>query len=136
MTSQVTDESRVEPAQDRAAQNFSLFCRGCDTENGEAVPGLVPPLRGNVALFLQTERGRAFVSQVPGVAFAPLDDTQLAELLNWVMQTFSVTEWRNSGDRYTAAEVASYRRFALVDLKAQRARVISELEASRFAPLH
>ena len=120
----------------RAAHDFNLFCRGCHTERGEAVPGLVPPLKGNVALFLQTERGRAFVSQVPGVAFAPLNDERLAEVLNWVAESFSTSGVPNPNYRYTAAEVGSYRREPLTDVKAMRAQVIAELRNAGFDSPH
>jgi mono/diheme cytochrome c family protein len=119
---------------DQAPLDFKLHCRGCHNEQGEGVPGLVPSLRGNVALFLQTAEGREFVSQVPGVAFAPLDDARLADLLNWVMESFSADQWRDSGYRYTAATVAEYRRKALVDVKSRRLRVIADLKAAGFEP--
>ncbi|MGH8235562.1 MAG: cytochrome c [Steroidobacteraceae bacterium] len=116
----------------RAAQDFVLNCQGCHTPEGRAVPGQVPALRGNVGRFLHTAEGRAFVVQVPGVAFAPLENQRLADLLNWMIESLSAAQAPASFTPYTASEVAGYRRQVLMDLDLARLRVVRQLQRQGF----
>ncbi|MGH7291646.1 MAG: c-type cytochrome, partial [Myxococcota bacterium] len=59
--------------------NYMLHCQGCHRPDGSGVPGAVPDLRDEVARFLATDDGRAFLIRVPGVANAPLSDRELGE---------------------------------------------------------
>lgn len=111
----------------QAAKDWALFCRGCHTPDGTGVPGSVPTLRRNVSLFASEAEGRAFLVRVPGVAFAPLDDARVANLLNWVIQTFSDTPLPESFTLYTGAEVAAYRHKPLVDVETARDHLLAEL---------
>jgi mono/diheme cytochrome c family protein len=115
---------------DRAAEDFTLFCQGCHTPRGEGVPGKVPALRGNLGFFLRSASGRAFLVKVPGVAFAPLDDVRLANLLNWVIRSFAVGSTSALFFPYGADEVAAYRREPFVDVDAARASIVASLSSS------
>ena len=111
----------------QTARDFALHCQGCHTPRGEAVAGWVPALRDSVGVFLHTPEGRAFLVQVPGIAFAPLEDQRLAELLNWMVQSLSAAQLPAAFVPYSAAEVAAYRRQALVDVDKARAQVVAQL---------
>lgn len=107
---------------------WALNCQGCHRPNGGGTPGGAPPLRGVVASFLRVEGGRAYLTQVPGVATAPLRDEDLAELLNYVLRRFDGPGLPADFKPYTAAEVAAGRRTLLrTDAPATRRRLMARL---------
>ena len=62
---------------------YRLHCSGCHQADGSGLPdGGVPPVRDALGWFLHTERGRAFLVQVPGTRQSPLSDARVAALLN------------------------------------------------------
>jgi len=98
--------------------DYLLNCAGChrtDATGSEEVPALT-----QVAPFLATPAGRAYLVRVPGVAQAPLSDERVAALLNWAL-----TEFGGAGEfaPYTAAEVATLRADPLRDPLRERERV-------------
>ncbi len=74
--------------QERAAYNWVMHCRGCHGVDASGSKGGAPTMIGVVGRFMQDEEGRAFLGRVPGVAFAPLSDLEIADLLNWFVQEF------------------------------------------------
>jgi len=107
--------------------DYMLHCQGCHLPDGSGTPGRVPALRGQVARFLQVEGGRAYLVRVPGSAFSALDDARLAAVLNWMVAEFGPSESARGFRGYTAAEVAPLRADALVDVDAERARLLKNL---------
>ena len=65
-----------------------LHCQGCHRPDGSGIPGAVPAFPGQVAKFLATPTGRAFLVRVPGAANAPISDDELAALLDWIVRRF------------------------------------------------
>jgi hypothetical protein len=114
----------------RAAEDFTLFCQGCHQPHGEGVPGHVPTLRDSVSLFLRTGEGRAFLARVPGVAFAPLDDDRLANLLTWVVRSFGGAGVPASFAPFRSAEVGADRKRPFVDVEAARREILVKLSAT------
>lgn len=94
----------------KAKQNWMLNCQGCHAIDGAGQPekGL-PDLNGSVANFLNVEGGREYLSRVPGVTNASLDDADLAEVINWVLIKFDPEHLPKDFTHYTAAEVAGLR---------------------------
>ena len=90
---------------------YVLHCSGCHGVDGAGVPGMVPSLR-SLAGLLNEEGGRAYLARVPGVAQAPIEDRELADLLNWVMRELSSS--RNF-EAYTPDEIARGRSQPLRD---------------------
>jgi len=109
------------------AINYMLHCQGCHRPDGSGVPGAVPDLRGEVARFLATDDGRAFLIRVPGVANAPLSDRELAELVGWVVHRFDPEHVPADFAPYGADEVAALRARKLSKVKDARAAVLAEL---------
>ena len=107
--------------------DYMLHCQGCHLPDGSGTPGRVPALRDQVARFLQVEGGRAYLVRVPGSAFSALDDARLAGVLNWMIAEFGPEESARGFNAYTAAEVAPLRADPLVDVDAERARLLKEL---------
>ncbi len=120
---------------DRANRlNWMLQCQGCHRQDGAATDAAVPALAGQVASFLYSEDGRAFLVRVPGVALAPLDDRALASLLNWMLLEFDAKRVPEDFEPYRASEIHALRAHPLgPEVKAVRSRLI---EASRAASLH
>ncbi|HZO23381.1 MAG TPA: hypothetical protein VFB37_12835 [Steroidobacteraceae bacterium] len=113
------------------AVNYMLQCMGCHAPKGEGEPGRVPSLRDTLVPFASIADGRKFLVQVPGAAQSTLSDAELAELLNWMIQTLSTAPPSGTLAHYTAAEVARYRRTPLINVRAMRNRLFAQLSASR-----
>ena len=113
--------------EDRARYHYQMFCQGCHTPDGSGV-NAVPPLKGMMGVFLRSQRGREFMVQVPGSATSKLDDTQLAEVLNWCIENFSASSLID-GDYlpYTAEEVGRLRQSPLQEIDNTRAEVLAEI---------
>ena len=92
-------------------ERYRLHCSGCHGEDGRGTPGVTPSLHG-LARLARTDEGRAYLGRVPGVAQAPLDDDDLAELLNWVLTKFSQGP---PAPPYSAEEIGTLRRHPLRD---------------------
>lgn len=92
---------------------YLLYCGGCHGINGHSSDRAVPSLKGQVDAFLCLPTGREYLVRLPNVAFAPLSDVQLAELMNFVVALGNTREGK--GDpAYTAAEVGALRRKPLL----------------------
>ena len=108
------------------ALDYTLNCEGCHRADGTGTPGSVPALQGSVARFLAAPGGREYLARVPGVAQAPLDDTALAAVLNWLLEHFDHAHVPADFTPYTAAEVERLRKEPLVDVEGTRARLLGE----------
>lgn len=94
-----------------AKQNWMLSCMGCHKVDGSGIPVEMPSLVGHVSKFLDVEGGREYLGYVPGIAHAPIQDDELADLMNWMLVTFDPENIPKSFTPYTGEEVASLRRF-------------------------
>src|SRR5262245_56441894 len=66
---------------------YTMHCSGCHGADGSGTPEKgIPSMRGSVGNFLRLPEGRALVIQVPGVMNTPLDDEQVAKLMNWMLR--------------------------------------------------
>jgi mono/diheme cytochrome c family protein len=110
--------------------HFAIHCQGCHGADGHEVPGLVPRLQGSVGRFLAVPGGREFLIQVPGVAMTHLADSDLADLLNWMLGQFAADEIQTDFTPYDAAEVHHYRRQPLLQVKKVRAELMGRIGAA------
>jgi mono/diheme cytochrome c family protein len=109
---------------------YMLNCQGCHLPDGSGSPGSVPSLRGSVARFLTVPGGRAFLVRVPGAADAPLSDTDLAAVLNWMVRRFGPAPDAAAAPPYTAEEVGALRARPLVDdVESVRRELVGRLGA-------
>jgi mono/diheme cytochrome c family protein len=104
---------------------YTLECAGCHRADGTGTPGSVPGLRDSVARFLAVPGGREYLSRVPGVAQAPLDDAALAAVLNWILERFDGVHVPAGFAPYTADEVGRLRRQPLLDVERARAQLLA-----------
>ena len=115
-------------------QDYILYCMGCHGPQAEGVPGKVPPLAHAIGRYMRTSAGRDYVLRVPGAANSVLSDAQLAEVLNWLAQTFDADELSNSVPLFSAAEVTRLRHSPLSSVLATRREVVRDLAATGLAP--
>lgn len=99
-----------------ASESYRLHCSGCHRADGRGVPGVAPDLR-EIGPLLRTAAGRAYLGRVPGVAQAPVDDEELARLLNWVLSEIAGTPPEPA---YSAEELGVLRAEPLRDPVAAR----------------
>lgn len=99
-----------------ASEGYILHCSGCHRADGRGVPGIAPDLR-EIGPLLRTAAGRAYLGRVPGVAQAPVDDEELAGLLNWVLTELAGVA---PSPAYSATEVGLLRADPLRDPVAAR----------------
>lgn len=93
----------------RAAVNYMLHCQGCHLPEAEGFEGKVPPMKDFAGYFLHTQDGREFLIRVPGVAHAALSDEEIAELMNWLLLSYSAEQLPPGFSPFTASEVRALR---------------------------
>jgi hypothetical protein len=105
--------------------NYMLQCMGCHTPDGSGAAGRVPSIRSTLLPFSAVAAGRQFLVQVPGASQSTLSDAELADLLNWMIESLSNEPRDVVFKRFTGAEVASYRGKPLVEVGATRERLLN-----------
>jgi len=93
----------------RAHVNYMLHCQGCHLPDARGLEGKVPPIKDFAGYFLHSQEGRAFLIRVPGVAHAALNNTEITEMMNWLLRSFSVEQLPDEFVPFTVAEVAQLR---------------------------
>ena len=107
--------------------NYMLQCQGCHLADGRGMAGRVPNMMGSVGRYLHSPQGRAFIVQVPGVAFSPLSDAQVSELMNWMLTEFSADELPANFKPYTEEEIAALRSRPEPDPMNRRVEILTQL---------
>lgn len=111
-----------------ARSQYVLHCAGCHgTDGAGSVSGDVPDLR-RIGRFLALDGGRSYVVKVPGVMASGLDDAQVAGVVNWVLATLARDTAPTGQPPYDAAEIASARGRPLVDVAAERHRLLKQAQ--------
>ena len=110
-----------------ARLNYMLNCQGCHAPDGRGLND-IPAMADFVGKFLRVEGGRGYLVQVPGSANSPLNDAELAEVLNWVLITMSQPQLPDRFTPFTATEVSQFRQQPLNDAAATRARLLELME--------
>lgn len=119
-----------------AQSQYLLRCGGCHGTLGLSPPRSVPILREQVGWFLCTAEGREYLVRLPNVAQARLDDTRLADLLNFVTFELGGRSVPADATRFTPAEVGAIRARPLTNepLLAHRRRVVLAMMRQCNAP--
>ena len=117
-----------------AKNNWMLHCQGCHQPDASGSPDGAPSMVGIVSRFLGVEGGREYVGKVPGVANAGLDDAALAELVNWMLQTYDKDHLPTDFNPYTAREIGALRERPYIveaaDMRQQLLEKIRSMEAA------
>ncbi len=114
-------------------QLYVMNCWGCHKPGGEGIPSTVPRLKDTVGNFLRVPGGREYLIEVPGVAGSALSNAQVAEVLNWLLVTFSKDQLPPGFKPYTEAEVAKYRPHELNNIQTVRDELVAKLSAQGIA---
>jgi hypothetical protein len=125
----------VAPAAARAPNvNYALKCQGCHMYEGVSPEaGRIPPLKDTVGHLARLPESRRYLVNVPGIHNSGLDETETAELLNWVIATYAGRSLPASFEPFTAAEISRWRAEAPDDVMALRAKVRELLGAQGHA---
>jgi hypothetical protein len=107
---------------------YMMHCQGCHLSDGSGVVNRVPNMHNYLANFLQVKGGREFLVQVPGSANAPLNDGELAQLLNWMLTSFSPKLLGNNWQTYTAKEISAYRSRVLTEVIEHRQALVRKID--------
>jgi cytochrome c553 len=116
--------------------DFVLACAGCHGLDGLSHSRLIPSLQGLVGYYLNLPEGRAYLSRLPNVAFAALNDQRLAEVLNYMVFEIGGGSAPAGAKPYGAAEVGKLRKQPLteVTLSKYRQRMVETLIEKYHAP--
>ena len=120
---------------DDAAARFDylLHCSGCHRTDGTGSAPDVPSLRGPVGSLVGTPEGRDYIARVPEVAQAPLDDEDLARLLNWVLREFNADTLPTRFRPLDGDEVGAARARILTDPIRTRAEIVGDYQGKSSA---
>ena len=111
----------------RASINYTLHCQGCHLQDASGISGKVPRMNNFVGFLLHSDEGREFVIRVPGVATASLPDDQLAELMNWLLLTYSAEQLPQSFVPFSVAEVSALRSRLEENPEKSRLRILGNI---------
>ncbi len=79
--------------------------------------------------FLHSREGREFLVRVPGVSTASLPDDEIAELLNWLLTTYSAAQLPRDFTPFSEAEVSRLRTRPESDPEATRRNILNQIAA-------
>lgn len=100
-----------------ARGDFFLQCAGCHRFDGRGSPRHgIPDFRDSVGWFTHLPAGREYLVRVPGSSQSQLTDAELAEVLNWMLRSFSAAQLPADFSPYTTEEVTRMRRPAYEDI--------------------
>ena len=111
----------------RARMNYAMFCSGCHQMSGKGAPEVVPDLGEYLGQFAQNSESRPFLVQVPGASSSPLDNEELAEVINWILFTMNKDQLKADFEPYTTEEVSDYRKSPLLDVIPVRDKLVERI---------
>jgi cytochrome c553 len=116
------------------ALNYRLHCMGCHLDDGSGMPQRgIPSMKGVLGHFLRLPQSRALIVQVPGVMNTPLNDRQVAELMNWMLGQWAGDSLPPGAPPYSEAEVRELRSHRPSDVARTRADVVRQLRQMGYA---
>ncbi len=116
-----------------ARYDYLLHCSGCHRTDGSGSAPDVPSLRGPVGSLVGTPEGRDYIARVPEVAQSPLDDEDLARLLNWVLREFNADTLPTRFRTLDGDEVGAARARILTDPIRARAEIVGDYQGKSSA---
>ena len=126
----VATAGAVEINEERAQFNYQMFCQGCHTPDGAGAV-TVPRMKDHVGYFLEIPEGREYLVRVPGSATSALNDSELAEVLNWILENFAGDSLSPNYEAYTSDEVRRMRRQPLNEVEDYRAELLVEIARAK-----
>lgn len=124
---------RLAPNGQTPRMNYLHYCAGCHLDDGTGKPSHgIPNMRGVLGQFLRVDGGREFIIKVPGVSHTPLADSDVAALMNWLLDGIAQPSTPPGTPPYTEAEVTRLRSQRMVDIPATRKQIIERLERAGY----
>ena len=111
----------------RPSVNYMLHCQGCHLPEAVGFPGAVPRMKDFVGYFLHSTPGREFLIRVPGVSSSSLPDEEIAELVNWLLLTYSSEQLPEQFVPFTIDEVAALRTVPEMNPEVTRAYILENI---------
>ncbi|MAN77698.1 MAG: cytochrome C [Rhizobiales bacterium] len=109
--------------------NYVLRCAGCHGMSGSGAPAAgIFDFNGMVGAFAGIDEGRTYLMHVPGVAGSGLSDSEIAAVMNYVMETWAGDSLPEPYEPFTAAEVTERRAIAIPDIVENRRQVAALLQ--------
>lgn len=116
-------------------RNYLQYCSGCHLQDGAGMPSKdIPSMKDKVGRFLEVPGGRNFIVQVPGVMNTPLDDAEVAALMNWILRGMAKSSTPPDTPLYTGEEVKALRATRPSDIPAARRELVDKLRAKGIPP--
>jgi len=107
--------------------NYQLHCMGCHLADGSGETDRVPSVRKTLVPFSMLSDGRNYVLRVPGVAQSPLEDADVARVLNWMARNLSDKALPAGFKDYDAGEVKAVRGRPLAQVKELRQKLLERI---------
>ena len=115
----------------RAWQHWTLNCQGCHRPDGTGSAGTAPSLAGTVSRFLSVPGGREYLGRVPGVATSALSDSDLSEVMNWMLWRFDKEHLPANFRPFTTPEIGQLRSAPLrLEASQMRAELLKKADES------
>ena len=89
--------------------NYLLYCSGCHRPMGEGKPPNVPTLHDELGKMMSVNAMRGYLARVPGSAHAPISNSELTEVLNWLLAEFNAETLPENFKELTVKEVTEAR---------------------------
>ena len=118
----------VAASEQPADVNYMIHCMGCHLADGSGSPPQVPDVRGEMGRLLGVDGGREYLVQIPGAATAPVSDSELAAIINYMLSAFSAETLPASFEPFSEAEVKRLRPHWLSDPEPVRQRLLDQLQ--------
>lgn len=107
-----------------ANTNYILRCAGCHGISGLGTANAgVPPFPESVGHIAMLDEGRTYMLHVPGVIGSSLSNTQIAEVLNYILERWSDEPFTP----FTLAEVEERRAESVPDIVVARRAIVDTL---------
>ena len=118
---------------DDGRYDYVLKCSGCHMMDGSGAPDFgIPDFRDQVGYFERVPGGRAFLTQVAGVAASGLKDDQVADVTTYIIRTFAGESMPDNFEPYSTDEVSRYRENRPVDVATRRNELYLQLLADGY----
>ena len=95
--------------------HYMIHCMGCHLMDGQGQPPDVPVLDNELGHLIRTAAGREYLIRVPGAAQSPVNDAELAAVINWMLERYSTETLPASFRPYTEDEISRHRPNILAD---------------------
>ena len=95
--------------------NYLLHCSGCHLPGGEGAPPNVPTMHDELGRMMNVPEMRTYLVRVPGSAQSNLSDTELTDVVNWMLQEFNAATLPANFEPLSTEEVSAARKEVLAN---------------------